>query len=171
MGAFAGLYTSGGSGTVALSTTAALVSTWGDNLNGTYDFGDYSVRPDYANNRMLVAAVGQYKVEAILSGTMATGCDVIVQARKNGVAVANLKAKSHIGTTKGQVVLSGLLTVTTADNPKNIPTFANPTDSPNYIGAGGAPDFQVPVDLVVSCATGTDTFTVEEAQMTIMRLL
>ena len=190
---FGGLSITGGTQTQALTTTPGQVVAWSaaggansdqDTYNGA---GDPSVRPDYANNRILVNSQGgaayqtaqggsiaycAYLVTLTLEGTLATGTALLIaQIYKNGVAVAKLKQKAYGsgGTTGCQVVLQGILQVSRADAPLNIATFADPP-STELIGPGKAPQTMVPITVYLSVSASTDTLTIAEAQLTVVRL-
>lgn len=172
--AYGGLNITGGAGTVALSTTPAQLNVWssagGSNVGGTSNPGDnISIQPDNTNNRIKVSP-GVYLVNFFMSALNATGGKVTARVRKNGSAVATLKASCQIGTTNGTVCLSGVLTITSADNPGTLPTSPDPA-STGFAGAGAAPKNLVPVDIDLTLGSGTDTLTINEAALTLVKLV
>lgn len=200
--AYGGLIATAGVGTVALTTTPATLTGWtakADDNTSDID-GDATIRPDLTNNRILVAAPSvqtptppagltaatqkkTYQADVDVSGTVATGCDLILQLRKNGSSgtlIAGTKAKNRITTNKGNVGFTAIFSVNGGDFIAakalgvNQLAFADPSapDSthPYFTGQGGAPKNLIPIDVVASCATSTDTLTVEEAHFTIIQL-
>lgn len=172
--AFGGLNITGGAGTVALSTTAATLNVWssagGSNVGGTTNPGDsISIQPDNTNNRIKVSP-GTYLVNFFMSGTNASGGKVTARVRKNGSAVTTLKASAQIGTTNGNLGFSGILTVNASDAPGTLPLSPDPSSS-GFAGAGGAPKSLVPIDIDLTLGASTDTLTIVEAGLTLVKIL
>lgn len=172
--AFGGINITGGSGTVSLSTSAAQMTGWsaaaGSNVGGTTNPGDsISIQPDNANNRVKVTP-GTYLVNFFLSGTNATGGKVTARVRKNGSAVASLKASAQIGTNPGQIAISGFLTVTNADVPGTLANSPDPAAG-GFAGAAGSPKNMVAVDIDLTLGSSTDTLTVTEAALNLVKVL
>lgn len=170
---FGALHITGGAATVALTTTAALMNIWSSagGSNGpssTYEQGDPAVRPDYANNRILVQAPGIFKVELVIQGDMDSAIDVTAQIYKNGTAYSFLKQKARCGTDKNQVVLIGFIKVVDTDALETIATFADPSAS-GFAGAGGAPKTMAKLEVYLT-GSGSATITVEEAQFNVTRV-
>jgi hypothetical protein len=174
---FGGLSITGGATTLALTTTAAQLISWSgaggaNSDDDTYSAGgDPAVRPDYANNRILVNTPGTYKVEVTIYGTLATGTALLLaQIFKNGVAVAKARQKAYGETTAGvQISLLAIVVVNKSDAPGTIATFADPA-SGELIGAGKAPQTMCPLDVRLFVSTSTDTLTIVEAQFNVFRI-
>lgn len=172
---FASLTISGpGAATLALSTSAAQFTLFASagGANGpanTYDDGDPAVKPDYANNRILVEAPGVYKVSGFLTGVVDGAADITIAVAKNGTAVADLTNKQRWGTTKNTHAFGGLLNVTAADNPGTIATKPDPSSS-GFAGAGGFPKMLVPLTILLTAGAGTPTITAEGAQFVVERI-
>jgi hypothetical protein len=171
---FGSLTIAAGAATQALATTAALFALWDDSPGangpaGTVDDGDVSVKPDYANNRILVASPGVYEVEVILSGAIDAAADVTMNVAKNGTAVADLLTKSRwTNAVKNVQTVKGFISVTAADNPGTIATQAEPAGT--FTGGGGYPKRMVPLTLLVASGAGTPTITAENAQFIVKRV-
>lgn len=168
---YGGMTIVGGAGTVALTTTPALMNLWsasGGADSASSTLGDPAVRIDRTNNRLLLNSPGVYLVTLDLSGTVTTGCDLVVQPRKNGTTDTR-KRKMRFTTNKAQISCHWMIVVNRSDSPSSIQTFADPS-STGFAGAGGAPKTEVPFDIVVSCAASTDTLTVEEAELNAVRV-
>lgn len=166
----AGLVCTGGSSTLAMTTTGLLMSLWTAVADGySDDINIAEVQADLTNNRILVAAPGVYKVECELYITSGASVDYYLQVRKNGVAQANLLARQYVVTSTGtyRIGLSGFMKVTSANNPKTIPATGS---SSSYMGVGAQAKVMVPVDVVLYVGSSTDTVTVQEGHFNVLRV-
>jgi hypothetical protein len=175
----------GGAQTQALTTSFGQLVAFSAALGGisaadsnTFD-GDIGVRPDAANNRLLLecpagpknSIPGQpdpytayeitFDLSAIGGGSVQ---DVVAQVYVNGVARADMSGRSSFSSAnRTQLGFTAYLKLTVADNPKNILTFPDPgtTPAPRYAGAGGAPDNMCPVTIYLKTIASTLTLTIE----------
>ncbi len=81
---------------LALTTTPTLLDAFsgafGANAQNSFGTdGDPAVQPDQANNRILVESPGIYAVDISLSGFGDGAADIVMQIRKNKIAVPELK--------------------------------------------------------------------------------
>lgn len=173
----------GGAQTQALTTTPGQVVAWSlakgqvTEADSYSIDGDVAVRPDQANNRILLCGppgppitpgtqqqpYAAFRVWADLSVVGGGTADIIMQLAVNGVVRQGFSARSTVlATERRNLAFSTILRLLLSDNPKNVPTFADPANPPSvYGGAGGAPKILVPVTLVLSTVTGTVTVTIE----------
>ena len=180
----------GAAQTQALTTTPGQMVAWsaakggnGAASSGDRD-GDPGVRPDAANNRILVqgppgpipasgnAPYAVYYVDFDISvvGGAAGPVDVIVQLRKNGVAIADMSCR--FGTTSANRTFgsfNGFIRIDPSDNPKNLATMAAASTS-GFGGASGAPLSEVPIDVTLATVSSTITVTIEAAHLTLIRM-
>lgn len=173
---FASLTISGpGSQTLLLGTTATLFNLFSatGGANGpatTSDDGDPAVKPDAANNRILVESPGVYEVSVSISGTVDAAQDLSCQVAKNAVGVADLVGRQRFtNAQKSTLSFEGFLNVTAADNPGTIATKPDPSTS-GFAGSGGFPKQMVPITLLIASLAGTPTITAEYANWTIKRV-
>lgn len=180
-----GLEIAGGSTAQSLTTSAAQMVNWSaaSGSNTYAGYGDPAVRPDVTNNRVLLDCPGApggnapnqayvYLVMITLSGTVDGTIDVTAQLRKNSVVVADLIAKNRwTVSVKNALTLQGILKVQAADNPGTIQTFADPATSATalFAGKGGAPANMTPLDVMLT-GSGSQAITVENAQLTVLRI-
>ncbi len=177
---YGGMSITGGADTLALSTTAAKLASWSASggANSAADSrtrgGDPSVRPDKANNRILVNAPGVYEVHFDLSGAPDAAQDILVQVYRNGVAVDDLRAQARFtNAVKNNIALHGILEVTAAHNPKTIPTFADTTattNPPAQVSYAAAPKTEVALEIYIKSLASTPTLTINDAHFTVKRL-
>jgi hypothetical protein len=184
----------GGAQTQALTTTAGQMVAWSAALGGgsaadSYNNdGDPAVRPDPANNRLLLKGPpgpkntlpGQpdpysaYQVDfdcSLLGGGSAQ--DVVAQLYVNGVKRADASCRASCSSSgRTNMGFSYILKLTPADNPKTIADFAEPgsTPYPRYVGAGGAPETEVPVAIYLSTLASTLSVTIEAAHLTAQKM-
>lgn len=162
--------------TQALSTTFATLGLFSGagGANGpasTYDDGDPAVTPDKANNRITVSAnPGVYKVTAIISGITDAAQDIWLTLAKNGTAITDMQSRARwTDAVKNQLVLTGYVNITAADNPGTIATKPDPSTS-GFVGAGGFSKMQVPLTLQIKSGASTPTITLEHAQFMVERV-
>lgn len=173
--AYGGMYITGGADTQAMTTTAGAMVSWSEagGANAVSDSnardGDPAIIPDKANNRIKLNTPGVYLVSFDLAGLATTGCNVAAQLRKNGVVVTGAKGLGIFSTTNGAVSFQSIVEVTRSDSPGTLPTFADPA-STGFAGAGGAPKTECALDVVLSILTSTDTLTLVEAHLNVIRL-
>lgn len=167
----------------AVTTAAAqLVITGGVETAGTRTReGDPAVKPDTANNRIVVNAPGIYKATVSISGAAASALQNTYQLRKNGSsgsAITGTRAKQVYGTTPSQVSWSSMFEITAADLPAagGTATFSDPDSSAGagkpaggFAGAGAAPKTGVPIDILVT-GDGSVNFTPTDIQFIIERV-
>ena len=174
---FGGLQIAGGGSAVALTTSAALFNVW-TALLADSTIGDQAIRPDLANNRILVSP-GTYEFNLKLFGATDSAGIISTQLRKNATTVipGTLgKASWAAASAQNNGSCSGVFQITAADIPTSggQPTFPEPVKPAsqmyNFTGAGGAPLQLVPIDLVVLIASGTANLTPSEAQLILKRL-
>ena len=168
---YAGFQIAAGSTTQALSTTAAAVgwTALGATLTD-YTAGDPAVRPDLANNRMLLAP-GTYEIDVQIQGTT-DGAQIIgLQLRKNGTAIAGtLRSLTWVVSTAENIhTLKAIVTIADSDIPGTISNFADPSAT-SFTGAGGAPKQEVPVDVSIVSGAGTPTLTIKNALFMVKRI-
>lgn len=177
---YGGLTITGGSDTLALSTTAAKLASWSASggaasaADSRSRGGDPSVRPDKSNNRILVACPGIYEVQFDLSGVPDAAQDIHMQLYRNGVAVGDLIAQARFtNAVKNNISFSGIVEVTASHNPKTIPTFddttatTSPPAQPSY---AAAPKTEVALEIYVKSLASTPTLTINNAHFTVKRL-
>lgn len=168
---YGGLYISnGGTGTQALTTTVGAVTGWtAASVNSNTRDGDQSVRPDLTNSRILVSK-GVYRVHVDLTVLGGGTVTVIASVRKNGVVQAHLGSRGTTTTSaSGKIAFEGYLEVLASDSPGTIAQFADPA-STGFAGAGGAPKLDVPLDLVLSLVSSTDTTTLVDGHFNVSRV-
>jgi hypothetical protein len=169
---YASLGVASGSGTQLLSTTpAALNWTTLGAAAGDYTAGDFSARPDLANNRLILAPNSTYDIEVNLNGTIDAGAVITLQLRKNGVNVAGGRSQLTwvISTAQNRHTLKARVTTTDADNPGTISNFADPA-STSFTGAGGATKQGIPLDVTIAAGAGTPTVTIGDALFSAVRI-
>ena len=165
----------GGTTTQALTTAAGKVVAWGQASSSNSDSvdGDPAVKPDLANNRLLLNCPGIYlvSVDVTMLGASTTQ-DVIVQLRKNLVAIPDGSARcACVSTARNVASFTCIVTITANDNPKNIQTFPDPVNPPSkFTGAGGAPTTLVPLDITLATVASTATATLEAAHLNAIRI-
>lgn len=161
---YGGFQIGAGSGTQGLTTTAAVVgwTALGATATDTTS-GDPAVKPDLANNRILLGP-GTYEIDVQIQGTI-DGAQIIgLQLRKNAVAISGtLRNQSWaVSTAENVSNLKAVITILDSDIPGTIPTFSDPSAT-SFTGAGGAPKNEVPVDVTIVSGAGTPTVTVKNA--------
>lgn len=162
--------------TQALSTTDALLALWSalaTNANLSYDRSDVSVKPDKANNRIVVTAPGLYRVRLYLVCSV-NGTPVLTFSfRKGGTVVANVP-KGQITCVSGSqalIMVEAEIQVNAADLPAagGVDAYPDPPAG-GVIGAAFAPKTGVALDVVVKVSTGTPTLTLIEGSFSAERL-
>lgn len=174
---YANLYHPGGGAvTQALSTTmAALNLSALGVLDGLYTAGDVSVRPDKANNRMLVAAPGIYESLLRLNFT-SDGAQIIVAQLRKGAANAGVlvgtKGQRVVTAAAGQdLVVPSVFQITAADLTAALAQDNFPaTSAAGFGGASGATKSSIAVDVGVASVAGTPTITLVEFSWTLKRI-
>lgn len=166
----AGLICVGGSGTLSLTTTALLVSSFTAVADGFLDeVSLQECQADLANNRLLLGTPGLYLVKGQIVCTSDTAGDLILQARKNAATVLNgCKGKQRLATAgRFSLTFEGLVKLTTTDNPK---TIAASGDTGSFTGPARQPKMMCPIDMVASVVSSTAVITVEEAVLMAIRV-
>lgn len=181
---YGGIQIAAGAATQALSTSAAQLTLFSSagGSNGPSDTftegGDPAVKPDYANNRVLVDAPGVYEVTVDLCGTTDATQNITLGIAKNGVAVSGLQsARSWTVSVENAHSLSGFLVVSPSDNPGTIATNADPATSVatgrpagGFGGGGGFPKNLVPLTILLTSGASTPTLTIKNARFNVKRV-
>ncbi len=161
---YGGFQIAAGSGTQALSTSAAAVGWTALGAAATdYTAGDQAVRPDLANNRLLLAP-GTYEIDVQLAGTIDAAQIITLAIRKNGNAISGTsRALTWVVSTAENIhTLRAVIQLTDSDIPGTIPTFSDPSAT-SFTGAGGAPKNEIPVDVSIVSGASTPTVTIKNA--------
>jgi len=172
---FGGIEIAAGSGTQALSSTAALFNLWnastGSNKTNTGDAGDPAVQPDKANNRVKVNSPGTYLVQFDIVGETDTAKIITARLRKNGSAVAGAMAQlSWAGSNaKNTMSFVAIVPVSQSDSPGTISTMPAASTT-GFSGASGALQTSVALDVTLESDSGTPTVTINNAHLNVMRL-
>ncbi len=152
-----------GSTAQTLATSQAALTAWntsaGSNLVGGFDRdGNIAVKPDKANNRILLAAGAMYRFSLSLSGVADAAADITVQIAKNATGISGTKFTQRFFTTESSLHFSGFFEIKASDNPGTIAAFAEPAT-----GYASPPKVMVPVTVLVAAGTGTPAITIKQA--------
>lgn len=159
----------------ALTATAALLALWsavGSNEPGAAsDQSDYSVKPDKANNRIVVTAPGTYRYDFFASFVQSVAAVVTARVRKAGTALTTVPRGAMTCTTgTNNLRFSGVFVITEADiaNGAGIAAFADPAAG-GVIGAAFAPKTGVAIDIDLA-ASADGNFVVTDARFGVERI-
>jgi hypothetical protein len=177
--AFGGITFTGQSTAFGVTTSAQKLTFAGaSNMPTTKDrVGDPAVKPDTANNRLVLNAPGIYRVKAELSGTAASALQTYLQFYKGSTAYGK-KSRYTWATTPGTQTLETIVEVLASDIPSGggVATFADPDATAGagkpaggFAGAGAAPQTGVALNLYIT-GDGSVNLTLSDGSLSAERI-